>query len=55
MYDGGSTATKARAFAFFGITLALGAVGGALAVLSLKFIIPGKSADAMYLVTLNGD
>jgi hypothetical protein len=52
-YDGNNVAMKARAFAFFGITVALGSLGGALAILSLKYIIPGLSGDAMYLVFLN--
>ncbi|KAH9273905.1 hypothetical protein BASA83_003901 [Batrachochytrium salamandrivorans] len=48
-YSGPSTACKARACAFLGVTMALGSLGGALAVLSLKFIIPGISGDAFYL------
>jgi hypothetical protein len=49
-YDGTNVAMKARAFAFMGITIALGSLGGALAILSLKYIIPGYQGDAMYLV-----
>ncbi|KAI8905998.1 hypothetical protein EDD86DRAFT_193613 [Gorgonomyces haynaldii] len=48
-YESSSVAWKARACAFFGITLALGALGGALAILSLKYIIPGRQGDAFYL------
>ena len=51
-YDGSNVAVKARACAFFGITVALGSLGGALAILSLKYIIPGLSGDEMYLVTI---
>ncbi|EGF78680.1 hypothetical protein BATDEDRAFT_26562 [Batrachochytrium dendrobatidis JAM81] len=48
-YSGPSVACKARACAFLGVTMALGSLGGALAVLSLKFIIPNVSGDAFYL------
>ncbi|KAI8928909.1 hypothetical protein BC831DRAFT_497328 [Entophlyctis helioformis] len=48
-YSGQNVACKARACAFLGVTMALGALGGALAVLSLKFIIPGVSGDAFYV------
>eukprot|EP00842_Homolaphlyctis_polyrhiza_P002862 jgi/Hompol1/3577/HPOL_006632-RA len=47
-YSGQNIACKARACAFLGVTLALGSLGGALAVLSLKFIIPNVSGDALY-------
>jgi hypothetical protein len=49
-YDGTNVAMKARGCAFTGITIALGSLGGALAILSLKYIIPGYQGDAMYLV-----
>jgi hypothetical protein len=50
-YVGTHVAMKARGFAFFGITMALGSLGGALAILSLKYIMPGLEGDAMYLVS----
>ncbi|KAJ3311315.1 hypothetical protein HDV04_004123 [Boothiomyces sp. JEL0838] len=49
-FEGNNVAMKARGCAFSGITIALGAVGGALAILSLKYIIPGLKGDAIYLV-----
>ena len=49
LYDGSNVAMKARGCAFAGITMALGSVGGALAILTLKFIIPGFEGDSMYL------
>ncbi|KAL2912880.1 Vacuolar protein sorting-associated protein 68 [Polyrhizophydium stewartii] len=48
-YSGHNVACKARACAFLGVTMALGALGGSLAVLSLKFIIPGIHGDAYYI------
>lgn len=52
-YDGTNVAVKARLCAFGGITIALGSVGGALAILTLKYIIPGFKGDALYLVLLD--
>lgn len=49
LYDGSNVAMKARGCAFAGITIALGSVGGALAILTLKYIIPGFNGDALYL------
>jgi hypothetical protein len=49
-YDGSNVAVKARACAFFGITIGLGSIGGALAIFSLKYIIPGIEGDGFYLV-----
>jgi hypothetical protein len=43
-----NVAYKARAIAFVGVTMGLGAIGGALAVLSIKYIIPGKIGLAFY-------
>ncbi|KAJ3275742.1 hypothetical protein HDV01_007209 [Terramyces sp. JEL0728] len=48
-FEGNHVAMKARGCAFSGITMALGSVGGALAILSLKYIIPGLKGDAIYL------
>ncbi len=49
MYDGSNVAMKARGCAFAGITISLGSAGGALAILTLKYIIPGYAGNAMYL------
>jgi hypothetical protein len=40
-HDGSRIAVKARFFAFLGVAIALGALGGALAILSLKYALPG--------------
>lgn len=48
-YDSANVGVKARAIAFVGLTVGLGSIGGALAILSLKFIIPGLEGAAMYL------
>ena len=48
-YGSDGVAWKARAVAFFGVTLALGSIGGALAILTLKYIIPGVHGDGFYL------
>ncbi|KAJ3315758.1 hypothetical protein HDU76_002110 [Blyttiomyces sp. JEL0837] len=47
-YSGTNVACKARACAFIGVTMALGSLGGALAILSLKYIMTGQSGDAFY-------
>ncbi|KAJ1565789.1 Transmembrane protein 50A [Nowakowskiella sp. JEL0078] len=47
-YSGSNIACKARACAFIGISLALGALGGALAIFSLKYVLPGYSGDEFY-------
>jgi Uncharacterised protein family (UPF0220) len=54
-YDGSGVAWKARGCAFVGVTMALGSIGGvstnpgALAILSVKYIIPGKLGAALYV------
>ncbi|KAI8803461.1 hypothetical protein BJ742DRAFT_908478, partial [Cladochytrium replicatum] len=47
-FSGDNVACKARAFAFVGVSMAIGAIGGALAILSLKYIVPGNTGDAFY-------
>ncbi|KAJ3149138.1 hypothetical protein HK101_002093 [Irineochytrium annulatum] len=47
-YSGSNVACKARACAFIGVTMALGALGGALAILSLKYIMTGQTGDGFY-------
>ncbi|TPX57874.1 hypothetical protein SpCBS45565_g08136 [Spizellomyces sp. 'palustris'] len=47
-FSGTNVATKARGCAFVGVSMALGALGGALAVTSLKYILPGYKGDAFY-------
>ena len=42
-HDGSHVAFKARLWAFLGVTIALGALGGALAIASLKYVVPGHS------------
>ncbi len=44
-FSGDHIASKARAFAFVGVTVALGSIGGACALLVFKYIIPGYTAD----------
>ncbi|KAJ3314926.1 hypothetical protein HDU93_004733 [Gonapodya sp. JEL0774] len=39
---------KARLCAFIGVTLALGAIGGALAIFSLKYAMPGLTGWDAY-------
>ncbi|KAI8898608.1 hypothetical protein BC833DRAFT_648595 [Globomyces pollinis-pini] len=48
-YESGNVAMKARACAFSGIAIAFGSIGGALAIFSLKYVIPGYEGDALYL------
>jgi len=40
-HDGTRVAAKARFFAFLGVAIALGALGGAMAIMSLKYALPG--------------
>ncbi|KAI9002740.1 hypothetical protein BC832DRAFT_106691 [Gaertneriomyces semiglobifer] len=44
-----SVAGKARGCAFLGVSMALGALGGAAAILCLKYILPGYEGDSLYL------
>lgn len=48
MGGGSDTAYRARAVAFIGVTMGLGAIGGALAILSLKYILTAKVGMALY-------
>ncbi|KAI9005635.1 hypothetical protein DFJ74DRAFT_691586 [Hyaloraphidium curvatum] len=47
-HDGSYVAFKARLWAFLGVTMALGALGGSLAIMSLKYIIPGYTGEDAY-------
>ncbi|TPX30709.1 hypothetical protein SmJEL517_g05792 [Synchytrium microbalum] len=47
-YSGSNVACKARLFAFVGVTMALGSLGGALAIMSLKYAMPGYSGNDFY-------
>ncbi|KAI9364412.1 hypothetical protein DFJ73DRAFT_809170 [Zopfochytrium polystomum] len=47
-YSGSNVACKARACAFIGVTMALGSLGGSLAVLSLKYLMTGQTGDGLY-------
>ncbi|TPX51089.1 hypothetical protein SeMB42_g01033 [Synchytrium endobioticum] len=47
-YSGTNIACKARLCAFVGVTMALGSLGGALAIMSLKYAIPGYSENDFY-------
>ena len=51
-YGGSNVAIKARAIAFTGIAMGFGSIGGALAIFILKFLIPGRIGDALYLVSI---
>ncbi|KAJ3225109.1 hypothetical protein HDU81_008145 [Chytriomyces hyalinus] len=54
-YSGSNVACKARACAFIGITMAMGALGGSFAILALKYLMPGLSGEDIYfgvMVTL---
>ncbi|KAJ3074952.1 hypothetical protein HDU98_009727 [Podochytrium sp. JEL0797] len=48
-YSGDNVACKARACAFIGITMAMGALGGSFAILALKYLIPGLGGEDIYL------
>ncbi|KAJ3384344.1 hypothetical protein CcCBS67573_g03332 [Chytriomyces confervae] len=47
-YSGSNVACKARACAFIGITMAMGALGGSFAILALKYLMPGLSGEDIY-------
>ncbi|ORY37574.1 UPF0220-domain-containing protein [Rhizoclosmatium globosum] len=47
-YSGGNVACKARACAFIGITMAMGALGGSFAILAMKYLVPGLSGEDTY-------
>ncbi|KAI8618562.1 hypothetical protein BC830DRAFT_1079145 [Chytriomyces sp. MP71] len=47
-YSGTNVACKARACAFVGITMAMGALGGSFAILALKYLMPGLSGEDIY-------
>ncbi|KAI9349013.1 hypothetical protein BDR26DRAFT_798933 [Obelidium mucronatum] len=47
-YSGSNVACKARACAFIGITMAMGALGGSFAILALKYLVPGLSGEDIY-------
>ncbi|KAJ3091443.1 hypothetical protein HK100_007178 [Physocladia obscura] len=47
-YAGSNVACKARACAFIGITMAMGALGGGFAILALKYLMPGLSGEDIY-------
>jgi hypothetical protein len=48
--DSTNVAMKARGCAFTGMSIAIGSLGGAIAILILKYVMPGVNGDGLYLV-----
>ncbi len=48
-FSGEHVASKARAFAFAGVTIALGSLGGSFVILALKYLLQGYThGDEVY-------
>ncbi|KAI9104089.1 hypothetical protein DFS34DRAFT_606911 [Phlyctochytrium arcticum] len=47
-FSGTNVATKARAWAFVGVSMAIGSFLGAVAIAAMKYIIPKLEGDAFY-------